>query len=90
MPKIIAALVVAVLPILIRFLSGAGFLTMVALTGGIFLSFEGIFVVLLSRRANKQLSSPPMVVGPIPKFLIAAVLLTFSAAFVYEIIKIFI
>ncbi|MFA5052900.1 MAG: hypothetical protein WC565_02495 [Parcubacteria group bacterium] len=63
LPKAVSYLLFAAIPVIIYFLGTNDFLTLVGITGGIFLAAESIMVVFMSRKAfGTHLSDFPLIV----------------------------
>ncbi len=87
LPSILSVLIVIGMPIALYFSGFHNFIALVSFTGGIFLSFEGMFIIAIWLRANKILEAPPILFKK--KFFVPAMFLfsVFATAMVYEIIK---
>lgn len=83
-----AALVIGGPPLL--FAAGfQQFIPLIAFVGGIFLSLEGMLILLMWQQANRTLEAPPSLIRNTPSFGIAAAWTMFAAALLYELITYF-
>ncbi len=88
-PRIFKILIVVGAPMLIYLAGFKNFISLVSITGGIFLSLEFIFIVIMWLRLN-SLSDKTSQLFHSRKLLIAIFpLSTFSIALIYEVFKIF-
>jgi hypothetical protein len=87
MPRWLRTSLVVGGPLFIYLIGFQSFIGLVGLVGGVFLAFEGTFIVLMWLKANKTLAEPPQLLKPIGPLIKSALFLVFAVAIVYEIIK---
>jgi amino acid permease len=73
-------------PLILYFSGFKQFLVLVSFVGGIFLVFEGFFIISMWLKANKTLTEPPILLKR-NWIIIGALILTLAIALVYEIMK---
>lgn len=83
-PAWAAALTVVAAPPIFYFLGFSDFLPLVGFVGGIFLSFEAIFIVWMWYEVNKVISAPSIMARYLHPVVYATILL-FVVAMVYEV-----
>lgn len=85
-PHWLRFLAVVLGPLIIYFSGFQQFLMLVSFVGGIFLVFEGFFIISMWLKANKTLTKPPILLKK-NWVIITVLILTLAIALVFEIIK---
>jgi len=84
-PHFYAGLIAVFSPLLLYFLGFKNFLGMVAFVGGLFISIEGILIILMWRRASK-ISNENQFFQKINPLIIYGLLLVFSGGIIYTLL----
>lgn len=88
-PRVLRATLVVGGPLLLFAAGFQEFIPLIAFVGGIFLSLEGMLILVMWRKANRILETPPLLIRRTPRFGIAVAWFMFIAAFLYELISSF-
>ncbi len=87
--EFISGLLVVFLPIVLYFSGFTNFIGLVSLVGGLFLSLEGILIILIWLRMNRSVSAPPIFIKRENFVTIVVILLIFSLVFANELTNLF-
>ncbi|MDP3901470.1 MAG: aromatic amino acid transport family protein [bacterium] len=87
MPGWLRLLIVVGSPVFLYFIGFQGLIGLIGIVGGIFLTIEGIMMVVIWLRADKILSEPSQLIGAFSRSMTWVLILVFAVTFVYEIIK---
>jgi len=85
-PKILAGLIVIGTPLFLLFAGFQSFLILIGVIGGVFISLEGIFIVLMWLKARK-INNEEVIFKKLNPLIVYALIIIFIGGIVYEIIR---
>lgn len=85
-PKILAGFVVVAAPLLLFFAGFQNFLVLISIVGGVFISLEGIFIVLMWLKSHK-IKKEEVIFKKLNPLIVYALIVIFIGGIIYEVIR---